>query len=57
VKQKIVEDFFEKVKEDDDDLIAIQARGELNKQLNNEHAASSKSIHLEAVELEVGKQY
>ena len=57
VKQKINEDFFEHVKEDDADLDAIMARGELNQMRNDEHAASSKSIQIEAVELMVGANY
>lgn len=52
-----MEDFFERVKEDDADLDAIMARGELNQMRNDEHAASSKSIQIEVVELTAGCNY
>jgi len=45
------------VKEDDDDLDAIKARGELNQMRNDEHAASSKSINIEVVELTAATNY
>lgn len=45
------------MKEDDDDLDAIKARGELNQMRNDEHAASSKSINIEVVELTAATNY